>query len=234
MLAKKLSPPKGVEARYVGDIRRIAAELRNELLSSGVFFAVRSDAQGDEDDEDDEDNDGEVEAASKTRKVFSVLFAGILLAVTRVMNEILGPKHIEPDTFAIYQEHETQNVVLVEKLVQDFRQKMTSIAALPSLHTEQLNELVKEAVAESDRHAEMIARDQTLKLMARLNQGTAQANGVEEYVWSTEKDNLVRPMHVKLEGTTHTWDDPPIVNEQGDALPPGEDYNCRCVAIPKV
>ena len=30
------------------------------------------------------------------------------------------------------------------------------------------------------------------------------------------------------------WDDPPVTNDDGDTNAPGEDYRCRCVAIPQI
>jgi GNAT superfamily N-acetyltransferase len=42
----------------------------------------------------------------------------------------------------------------------------------------------------------------------------------------------VRDMHDELEGTEHAWDDPPVTDKYGNRNHPGEDYQCRCVAVP--
>jgi SPP1 gp7 family putative phage head morphogenesis protein len=74
----------------------------------------------------------------------------------------------------------------------------------------------------------LIARDQTLKLNSAITKDRHIAAGISEYTWSTSLDDRVRPEHEALEGTKHSWDAPP---EPGH---PGEDFQCRCVAIPVI
>jgi SPP1 gp7 family putative phage head morphogenesis protein len=84
------------------------------------------------------------------------------------------------------------------------------------------------------RHAQFIARDQIAKLNANLTQAQQTDAGVEEYVWSTSEDERVRHRHAELNGKTFKWSDPPIVDTRtGRRGHPGEDYQCRCVALPK-
>ncbi len=84
------------------------------------------------------------------------------------------------------------------------------------------------------RHARLIARDQMAKLNADLTQSQQQDAGVEEYVWSTSGDSRVRDRHRQLNGKTFRWSDPPVVDERtGRRGHPGQDYQCRCVALPK-
>ena len=83
------------------------------------------------------------------------------------------------------------------------------------------------------RRAEFIAVDQTSKLCAEITQYQQTEAGVEEYVWSTCRDHRVRSRHRELHGKTFRWDDPPVVDQKtGRRCHPGEDYRCRCVAIP--
>ena len=83
----------------------------------------------------------------------------------------------------------------------------------------------------ADKRAELIARDQTLKLNAQINRYHQQRVGVREYIWSTSRDERVREMHVELEGTTQSYTNPPEI-APGRYGHPGDDYQCRCVAIP--
>ncbi len=85
-------------------------------------------------------------------------------------------------------------------------------------------------VAES--RARFIARDQLGKLWGQLNAVRQRGIGVTKFIWSTMGDERVRPMHEDLEGKKCDYDNPPVVNPAGDRLLPGEDYNCRCDAIP--
>jgi SPP1 gp7 family putative phage head morphogenesis protein len=93
---------------------------------------------------------------------------------------------------------------------------------------------------EKDR-ALFIARDQTSKLNADLTKQQQADAGVEEYVWDSSGDSRVRPCHAALNGKTFNWNDPPEMWYEtkkgrvntGRRCHPGEDYQCRCVALPK-
>ena len=101
------------------------------------------------------------------------------------------------------------------------------------LRVEVLMRDLRDVFGVSDARAELIARDQILKLNAQISQARMSAVGVSEYTWSTSKDERVREGHRELEGTKHSWDDPPITNEKrGERNHPGMDYQCRCVAVP--
>lgn len=81
--------------------------------------------------------------------------------------------------------------------------------------------------------ARFIARDQIGKLQSRISQHQQEDAGVEEYVWSTSQDSRVRDSHRRLNRKKFRWDDPPVVDPKtGRRCHPGEDYGCRCVALP--
>ena len=86
------------------------------------------------------------------------------------------------------------------------------------------------SVAQS--RAELIARDQVLKLNGQITRERQQAAGIDEYIWTASGDERVREMHADLDGERFSWDDPPVTNEDGDRNHPGEDYQCRCTAYP--
>ena len=83
----------------------------------------------------------------------------------------------------------------------------------------------------ADSRAELIARDQVLKLNGQITHQRQQGAGITHYRWSTSRDERVRESHADLEGSVHSWDDPPEV-APGRWEHPGGDYQCRCVAIP--
>lgn len=92
------------------------------------------------------------------------------------------------------------------------------------------------------RHkAEMLARDQVSTLNAQISKMQQQDAGCRKYRWSTSHDSRVRDCHRSLEGKVFSWDDPPEMWYEtkksgkvftGRRCHPGEDYCCRCVAIP--
>jgi SPP1 gp7 family putative phage head morphogenesis protein len=53
-----------------------------------------------------------------------------------------------------------------------------------------------------------------------------QAGNMDQYVWRTRRDERVRRSHWMNDGRVFSWADPPATGH------PGEDYNCRCEAVP--
>ena len=91
------------------------------------------------------------------------------------------------------------------------------------------------------RKAQLLARDQVSSLNAQISKMQQQDAGCTKYRWSTSKDSRVRDCHRALEGKIFNWDDPPEMWYEtksrgrvstGRRCNPGEDYCCRCVAIP--
>ena len=93
-------------------------------------------------------------------------------------------------------------------------------------------DLMKERGDVSESRAQLIAVDQTLKLNSALTEDRHKSVGIDSYIWSSSNDERVREMHRDLDGTQHSYDDPPVTNEQGDTNNPGGDYRCRCLATP--
>lgn len=55
--------------------------------------------------------------------------------------------------------------------------------------------------------------------------------GIHEYIWWTRLDERVRKSHQRLHGRKFSWDAPPET-DGGRHCHPGEDYGCRCTALP--
>ena len=83
----------------------------------------------------------------------------------------------------------------------------------------------------SKRHARLIARDQMGKLNCQITKQQHKSAGVTHYEWSDSGDSRVRRSHKELDGKIFDWDKPPDVGN-GRRCNPGEDYQCRCCAIP--
>ncbi len=105
-----------------------------------------------------------------------------------------------------------------------------------------LIDTVKRRYNVTTRHAKFLARNETSIFMAKYHQERYGEAGVTHYIWSTSHDARVRPAlgtkdygdnHRRLDGRTFAFAKPPIVDTAtGRRCNPGEDYNCRCVAIP--
>ena len=55
-----------------------------------------------------------------------------------------------------------------------------------------------------------------------------QAGMTDRYVWRTRRDERVRRSHRMNDGRVFSWTDAPATGH------PGEDYNCRCEAVPYI
>lgn len=75
------------------------------------------------------------------------------------------------------------------------------------------------------RHADLIATDQTGKIVSQIDSYRNQATGSTRYIWRSMEDNRVRPKHRELDGKEFRYDDP---NGGDDGQLPGQPIRCRC------
>jgi SPP1 gp7 family putative phage head morphogenesis protein len=136
----------------------------------------------------------------------------------------------------------TKNVDLITAMSEEGLAKIQDLLdAYDGLRVEDTVAALEATFGMVRARAELIARDQTLKLNADMAQQAQTGAGVTHYIWSTSQDSSVRedvkgrgdPDHAHLEGLTFSWDEPPVTCERtGDRNHPGQDYQCRCVAVP--
>lgn len=105
------------------------------------------------------------------------------------------------------------------------------------LRYETMIKTIQESYGTSKSKAKFLARQETSLLMTTFKETRYKDAGINEYEWRCvvgSPKHPVRPMHKRLDGKKFTWDNPPIVDESGNRKHPGQDYNCRCTAIPIV
>lgn len=122
------------------------------------------------------------------------------------------------------------------------RRAVEQVLAQPldrGLRVEEIKAELTEQFGFEARRAELIARDQTLKLAGELQEARQTQAGIKRYVWTTSADERVRHDHAELDGKVFEWSNPPIVNasEVARGRPPrrehpGGDFQCRCNADP--
>lgn len=129
-----------------------------------------------------------------------------------------------------------ENVSLIKTIPQESLDKMRNIVLEGFAKGDTTTNIVKQlqkTYGVDRRHAQLLARDQIAKLNGELTRQQQQDAGVREYTWSTSGDSRVREGHARLNGKRFRWDDPPVVDPKtGRRAHPGEDYQCRCVALP--
>ncbi len=106
---------------------------------------------------------------------------------------------------------------------------------------ESMIKTIQDSYGVSQRKAKFLARQETNLLLAKFKAARYTDVGIREYKWRCvvgSPNHPVRPRHKQLdaeskEGKLFRFDDPPRMDD-GKKKNPGEDYNCRCVAIPVV
>lgn len=93
-----------------------------------------------------------------------------------------------------------------------------------------IREQLEEEVGISKNKAQFIAVDQAGTILGQMTAERHRQIGVDKFKWLTSHDERVRDSHKALGNEIFSYDNPPIVN--GRVVLPGEDYRCRCVAIP--
>lgn len=141
------------------------------------------------------------------------------------VNPLLNETYLEPQVQSFVE----RNAALIKDIPDQSLARVetklrTGIEAGESLKT--LTETVKNELGIAKNRAKLIARDQTNKFMGKLTELRQTSLGVEEYIWSTSRDERVRSAHAARDGKKFSWDDPPSDGHPGQAI------QCRCVAIP--
>lgn len=95
-----------------------------------------------------------------------------------------------------------------------------------------LEKYIAENYNVSRRKAKFLARQETSLLMSKFRETRYKDIGSQGYIWRGSMDKRERKDHEALEGKYFTWDNPPVVDRKtGRRAHPGEDFNCRCVAV---
>lgn len=113
--------------------------------------------------------------------------------------------------------------------------QMVQTSAFAGQRAEALVGAIQHNYQVSKSKAEFLARQETSLLLSKFHESRYRQIGLDEYRWSTSNDERVRHDHELLDGKVFRWDDPPVVDRAtGRKGHPGEDFGCRCVAIPLV
>lgn len=119
----------------------------------------------------------------------------------------------------------SENIIKLRKEVEQH--------AAQGYRAKDLADIIRENYGVGRSKAKFLARQETSLLVSKYQADKYQQHGIQRYKWSTSHDNRVRHDHRLLDGKVFSWDNPPVVDElTGRRANPGEDFNCRCVAIP--
>lgn len=141
---------------------------------------------------------------------------------------------ISPVSFEPYLEQElkffvAQNVKLIKSLSNNHFEKLEQIVFRGVQQGRPTKDIIKEISNQfkiNQNKARLIAHDQVSKFNGNLTKLRQKNTGIERYRWSTSGDERVRASHRRNNGKIFSWGKPPSTGH------PGEDVQCRCVAIP--
>jgi SPP1 gp7 family putative phage head morphogenesis protein len=85
----------------------------------------------------------------------------------------------------------------------------------------------QEATESAEVRGALAARDLVGTLVATVTEVRARRLGSDRYVWRSQQDHRVRPLHADLDGTVQRWSQPHPTEGR-----PGDQFACRCVAEP--
>ncbi len=126
-----------------------------------------------------------------------------------------------------------------EQEIKSLRKKIVE-STFSGNRRESVIKTIQKSYGTSAAKAKFLARQETSLLMTKFKEVRYTDAGINEYKWTTVRgspNHPVRESHKILDGKIFRWDDPPITtapNEPARRNNPGEDYNCRCAAIPIV
>ena len=175
--------------------------------------------------------------ATAARRVTNKNVAWSTKTLKKVSERLHGVSTLSVVNQATLDRFQSYNLGLVQSLAGKQLQELERLvvqADVQGLHYSELSARIEKATGATKARARLLARDQTLKLNAQINQERQRSAGVTQYIWRTSNDERVRDRHADLDGQTFSWDDPPEVSDDGRREHPGGDYQCRCIAEPVI
>lgn len=134
-----------------------------------------------------------------------------------------------------------QNVQLIQSIPQRYLEEVQTLILAnmrSGMRPGYIERALQEQFGVTSRRAKFIARDQTGKIQGEIAQRQQQDNGFEYFQWVDSHDQRVRHRHREIANKTtaygpgvYKWSNLPL-SQTGEPIRPGQDYNCRCIAIP--
>lgn len=152
----------------------------------------------------------------------------IYLAIKKELDGAVGAR-VE----ALVRDNAQYIVTLPQRLAEDvtvYAMKQTQ----RGLRHEEVHRLLRQRIpAQLEWNLKTIARTETSKANAALQQARCESLGINAYIWKTCKDERVRSTHAHMQDVLCFYSDPPSPEGKGH-YHPGNIYNCRCYAEPVI
>lgn len=168
------------------------------------------------------------EAAHRALAHTDEMLSKTLKAATGV--DISAALTMDMDVMAALQFHTLANVDLITSIPEQYLDKIAATVTenfKAGMRFEDIAQSIMQVGDVTESRANLIARDQTSKMNGAFNEVRQTELGIDGYIWQGAEDERERETHLANEGQFFRWDSPPPLTGH-----PGEDVQCRCVAIP--
>lgn len=242
----KVQYPMSLEREYARELVKYTRKVRDickrhipSMVDAAMWNAIRTD---DWTEEQTEEIDNEITAEEKAA-IMAIILAMFNRVKTfnrrqqeKIFRSVFGatPKEISKEDYEkIKQIWVNQNIELIHSIdrrtLESIRYTLSEniIRAVDrKMLVEELADSIARMAEVNEKRAALIACDQVGKLNSQLAQLEQMNQGCDSYIWTTMKDNRVRPQHAAREGKRYYWNDPPSDGH------PGWPIRCRCIATP--
>jgi SPP1 gp7 family putative phage head morphogenesis protein len=210
---------------------KIPIDIR-DLIAQGRMEALRK---------EDAVNKALVEMGSKKIDVdFKQRADDIVRDLGKQFTKTVTPKDVEtPYNVEHFKEAYNENLNLYindwsSTAIYRLRSKMSEQVA-QGFRADETSKIIQAEFGVSKNKAKFLARQETSLLVSAYREQRYTDAGYNEYIWQTSHDERVRSAHKELNGRKFSWNNPPIVDPAtGRKAHPGEDFGCRCLAIPVI
>lgn len=118
-----------------------------------------------------------------------------------------------------------------DERIPTMRQKVAE-AVLNGYRADTVQKMLETEYGIMGRKAKFWARNETSLMLAEYKKTTYQEMGFDKFIWKTILDGRERDRHKHLNNKIFSYDNPPVIDDNGNVGLPGQTYNCRCQAIP--
>jgi SPP1 gp7 family putative phage head morphogenesis protein len=107
---------------------------------------------------------------------------------------------------------------------------------------DELEKIIESSFGVAKRKAKFLARQESMLMLTAFKESRYKEIGIDSYKWrcvTGTPAHPTRPTHKalndrSLKGEVFQFSNPPIDDKDGSRHNPGQNYNCRCVAVPIV
>jgi len=141
----------------------------------------------------------------------------------------IEPTKTEPWLNTFMKSKVAENVSYITNIQDEFVEKIEEIidsGVKNGTNPKVIRAQLVERIGMTESRAQFVAVDQAGSILGQMAAQRHRQMGVEKFKWLTSKDERVRESHRELSDKVFAYDEPPEVGL------PGEDYRCRCLAIP--